>query len=250
MDPAPALPKLCMGRKHGAASHASSLLEKLRLAQAGVDFESIWAWEATQQDPVEYWDLVPDIYKQRSCFPSTRTACHHHFTSERPALSLCACRLHFYNTPIKENFTHAAHPLNIIRNICQPGDFIAVKLDIDNGPMEMAIMDAISGDTDLRGCISEMFFEQHYSHPGEAARDFRPLVHHVYYASPHGMQTAGTSLMYKTSSRVIAIPTTRQLNCLYFTESRALQSEMQICQSTGQQGRQPPLAVSFSLSPR
>ena len=65
MNPAPALPDLCMGRKHGAASHASSLLEKLRLAQAGVDFESIWAWEATKQDPVEYWDLVPDTYKQR-----------------------------------------------------------------------------------------------------------------------------------------------------------------------------------------
>ena len=88
----------------------------------------------------------------------------------------CACRLHFYNTPIKENLTHAAHPLNIIRNICQPGDFIAVKLDIDNGPMEMAIMNAISGDTDLQRCISEIFFEQHYTHPGEAARGFETLT--------------------------------------------------------------------------
>ena len=113
---------------------------------------------------------------------------HHQLTLNRPALPFCACRLHFYNTPIKENFTHAAHPLNIIRNICQPGDFIAVKLDIDNGPMEMAIMDAISGDTDLRRCISEMFFEQHYSHPGEPARDFEALVHQVYNTSPHGMQ--------------------------------------------------------------
>ena len=135
-----------------------------------MDFESIWAWEATKQDPVEYWDLVPDTYKQRSCLFSTRH--HRHFLSDQPALPFCACRLHFYNTPIKENFTHAAHPLNIIRNICQPGDFIAVKLDIDNGPMEMAIMEAISGDTDLRRCISEMFFEQHYSHPGEPAGDF------------------------------------------------------------------------------
>ena len=43
--------------------------------------------------------------------------------------------------------------------------------------MEMAIMDAISGDTDLRRCISEMFFEQHYNHPGEAARDFEAFVY-------------------------------------------------------------------------
>ena len=34
--------------------------------QAGIDFESIWAWEVSPQEPKQYWDDVPDTYKQRS----------------------------------------------------------------------------------------------------------------------------------------------------------------------------------------
>ena len=60
MTSAPLLSKLCTEHKRGASS-----VRCVELAQAGVDFESIWAWEATRQDPVEYWDLVPDTYKQR-----------------------------------------------------------------------------------------------------------------------------------------------------------------------------------------
>ena len=76
------------------------------------------------------------------------------------------CRLHFYNTPITDDFTEASHPLNIIRSICEPGDFIVVKLDIDNAPLETAIMAEIGADPELHHCINEMFYEQHYDHAG------------------------------------------------------------------------------------
>ncbi len=33
--------------------------------QAGVDFKQIWAWEVSAQEPKQYWDDVPDTYKQR-----------------------------------------------------------------------------------------------------------------------------------------------------------------------------------------
>ena len=79
------------------------------------------------------------------------------------------CRVHFYNIPVTDDLTQAAHPLNMIRNICQPGDFIAVKLDIDNGPLETAIIDEIQADEHLSQCISELFYEQHYNHPGVTA---------------------------------------------------------------------------------
>lgn len=79
------------------------------------------------------------------------------------------CRLHFYNTPITNDFMEAAHPLNIIRSICEPGDFIVIKLDIDNGPLETAIMAEIAADPGLRHCIAEMFYEQHYDHAGAEA---------------------------------------------------------------------------------
>ena len=76
------------------------------------------------------------------------------------------CRLHFYNTPITDDFKQASHPLNILRSICKPGDFIVIKLDIDNGPLETAIMEEIGADRELRSCISEIFYEQHYDHAG------------------------------------------------------------------------------------
>jgi hypothetical protein len=75
-------------------------------------------------------------------------------------------RVHFYNTPISNNFTLAEHPLNIIRSIFQAGDFIAVKLDIDNGPLETSIMNEIEQDPVLLSSIAEMMYEQHYDHKG------------------------------------------------------------------------------------
>lgn len=86
-----------------------------------------------------YWDGVPDIYKDR---------------------------LHYYNAPITAEIANADHPVNIIRSIYRPGDFIAVKLDIDNSPIETAFVDAIETDPDLLHSIGEMFYEQHYDHSG------------------------------------------------------------------------------------
>ena len=77
-----------------------------------------------------------------------------------------AFRVHFYNVPITKDFSEASHPLNIIRSIYQPGDFVAVKLDIDNGPLELAIMKEIKSDPALISSIAEMMFEQHYDHEG------------------------------------------------------------------------------------
>ena len=82
---------------------------------------------------------VPDIYKQR---------------------------LHYYNTPITSDIEHADHPLSIIRSIYRPGDFIAMKLDIDNTQLETAIISAIKSDPDLIRSIGELYYEQHYDHFG------------------------------------------------------------------------------------
>lgn len=78
-------------------------------------------------------------------------------------------RLHFYNTAITEDLTQAAHPLNIVRSIYQPGDFIVIKLDIDNGPLETAILKEIESDPALLNSIAEMMYEQHYDHAGESS---------------------------------------------------------------------------------
>ncbi len=93
-----------------------------------------------------YWEGVPDIYKSR---------------------------LHYYNEPITSVMTSPEHPLNIIRSIYRPGDFIALKLDIDNSSMETAIVDAIANDEDLLRSVGEMFYEQHYDHNGKIPDNFR-----------------------------------------------------------------------------
>ena len=74
--------------------------------------------------------------------------------------------MHFYNTPVTGNFTDASHPLNIIRGVCQPTDFIVVKLDVDMAALENAIVKEIERDQSLRNCISEMMYERHYDHKG------------------------------------------------------------------------------------
>ena len=89
-----------------------------------------------------YWEGVPDIYKSR---------------------------LHYYNEPITSAITAPDHPISIIRTIYRPGDFIALKLDIDNSSLETAFVDAIANDEDLLRSIGEMFFEQHYDHEGNIA---------------------------------------------------------------------------------
>ncbi|EIE18050.1 hypothetical protein COCSUDRAFT_55046 [Coccomyxa subellipsoidea C-169] len=108
-----------------------------RYRQSGIEFDRIWAWEAEAQPSRAYWDAVPDIYKSR---------------------------LHYYNTPITDDIAHADHPLSVIRDIYRPGDFIALKLDIDNSPLETAIVEAIGNDPHLVQSIGEMFYEQHYIH--------------------------------------------------------------------------------------
>ena len=45
------------------------------------------------------------------------------------------------------------------------GDFIAIKLDVDNPVLENAIMAEIDADPGLITAIGEMFYEMHYDHP-------------------------------------------------------------------------------------
>lgn len=40
----------------------------------------------------------------------------------------------------------------------------AIKLDVDNSPVELAFMNEVKRDPELRALIGELFFEQHYSH--------------------------------------------------------------------------------------
>lgn len=105
-----------------------------KFSQFDVQFDRIWAWEANAMS--KYWESVPDTVQGK---------------------------LHFYNYPISSSVTSPSHPLQILKQQYQVGDYVVVKLDIDNSELELAIMKEIERDTELRGMISELMFEMHYN---------------------------------------------------------------------------------------
>ncbi|KAI3432815.1 hypothetical protein D9Q98_010398 [Chlorella vulgaris] len=122
----------------GSSSYDTSLKWLVdKYAENGVEFDSIWAWELRTLDPSAYWAEVPAKIKPI---------------------------LHFYNVGIEGNTAHEEHPIHFIKQHVQPGDFVAVKLDIDHVEFEMAFLHEVSNSAQLRGLISEMMFEMHYSH--------------------------------------------------------------------------------------
>jgi hypothetical protein len=133
-------------------------------------FDEVWAWEMAAYQPAcaptlaqhcemswlqqrrgpkssrvcrDYWARVPDEYKGR---------------------------VHFYNTAFVANVSSPSHPLNIMRGVYKPGDMVVVKLDIDNAPLEISLIEEIENDATLVDMIAELFFEMHYDHPGARPR--------------------------------------------------------------------------------
>ena len=85
----------------------------------------------------QYWPLVPDEY---------------------------VSRLHFYNMGFDSNTSHAAHPINIIRAIYNPGDVIILKLDVDQSELERSVIKEIEDSPVLIRMITEMYLNMKYDH--------------------------------------------------------------------------------------
>ena len=63
----------------------------------GIVFDEIWAWELKKYAPTTYWTGV-----ERTIAP----------------------KLHFYNVPVSSNISDPFNPLNIVREIFSPGDYV------------------------------------------------------------------------------------------------------------------------------
>jgi hypothetical protein len=111
-------------------------------AAAGIHFDAIYAWEATPANASQYWASVPaDVMP----------------------------RLHFYNAPVTPQPGSAMNPVDWIRDMYQPGDYIVFKLDIDNDAVESELIRQVLDLEGAEDIIAEMFFEKHYS-----AADMKP----------------------------------------------------------------------------
>eukprot|EP01062_Namystynia_karyoxenos_P053341 TRINITY_DN4316_c0_g1_i1.p1 TRINITY_DN4316_c0_g1~~TRINITY_DN4316_c0_g1_i1.p1 ORF type:complete len:487 (+),score=118.60 TRINITY_DN4316_c0_g1_i1:88-1461(+) len=108
-------------------------------SQRGLDFDRILAWEATPIPPAKYWARVPHWLRPR---------------------------LQWYNVPINTSAGSGSNPLEYIRALCRPGDYVVVKLDIDNPAVEESFVEQLVADKGLHVLVDEFLWEHHVrQHP-------------------------------------------------------------------------------------
>uniref|UniRef100_A0A383WMU0 Uncharacterized protein n=1 Tax=Tetradesmus obliquus TaxID=3088 RepID=A0A383WMU0_TETOB len=67
----------------------------------------------------------------------------------------------YFNIPAITDYSDASHPVRILKEIAQPGDFVAFKLDIDNNQAENAILKSLREDAAAAVLVDEFFLEYH-----------------------------------------------------------------------------------------
>jgi hypothetical protein len=100
----------------------------------GIKWDGIFAWEAQSYSPADMWALIPGRLK--------------------PVY-------HLYNIPVNTEPEHADNALNYILSIARPEDYVLLKIDIDNTPVEEALVEQILSSKDLMSRIDEFYFEHH-----------------------------------------------------------------------------------------
>jgi hypothetical protein len=107
----------------------------------GITFDRIMLWEATPHTPEDIYDKVP-----RSMHVAYQ----------------------YMNIPCSPEVGDPGNPLEIIKALTRPEDFVAVKLDIDTPVVENALIQQILDDSDIYRRIDEFYFEQHVN--------FKPML--------------------------------------------------------------------------
>jgi len=100
----------------------------------GIQWDGIFCWEANFIEPSQVWSKIPARFKHI---------------------------YHWYNIPVSEVRGHPDSALDYILSVAKPEDFVVLKLDIDNLPVETAIIQEILKDDVLASLIDELFFEHH-----------------------------------------------------------------------------------------
>lgn len=103
-------------------------------AKQGIAFDRYLLWEAYPILPTEVFKNVPKAELEK---------------------------YQFYNIPVTADTQDEANPINILKRVAQPGDFVVFKLDIDNYKIEAALMAALLDDPDTLALIDEFYHEDH-----------------------------------------------------------------------------------------
>jgi hypothetical protein len=102
--------------------------------KVSIDIDEIYGYEFSLMQPQPFWDRVPDKYFHK---------------------------YHFYNIPIQFAKTRQ-NPLQLIRRVAKPSDFVSFKLDVDAEEVEVPIALKLLNSRGLLDLVDEFFFELHF----------------------------------------------------------------------------------------
>jgi hypothetical protein len=68
---------------------------------------------------------------------------------------------HWYNIPVSAEIGHSDNALEYIKAVAKPEDFVVLKIDIDNTPIEAGIIKQILESEQLINLIDQLYFEHH-----------------------------------------------------------------------------------------
>lgn len=101
----------------------------------GIVFDHIFAWEAETIDPQLVWEQIPPEVRQK---------------------------YHWFNVRAVPDVPGPENPLEMLKSIATPDDFVVLKIDID-GPQEVeeAFIQQILREPALSSLIDDMYYEHH-----------------------------------------------------------------------------------------
>jgi len=100
----------------------------------GFQVNDVFAWEITPRTGLEYFDGMP---------------------------TELAAATHFYNFGVDANVNSIQNPLQVLKLTARKEDYVIFKLDIDNIPIEEAIVESLLADPVALELIDDFFWEHH-----------------------------------------------------------------------------------------
>lgn len=107
-------------------------------SQRGIQMDRIYSYEYRKYDPERWWASVP---------------------------SNLIDKVNFRNVPVSSNHESVHNPLNMIKTMTKPHDYVAFKLDIDSSHIEIPLIIDLLSDVESLKLVDELFFEFHYNCP-------------------------------------------------------------------------------------
>ena len=134
--------RISSGGAKNAVYHASQSWFVGTYKHRGIEFDRIFAWEATPYNDLDIFASMPsEVFDSMS----------------------------YFNIPADPKIGSKFNPLRTLRDVCKPSDFVVLKIDIDHASVEEKLLRQITEDSYLASLIDELYFEHHVT--------MSPLMH-------------------------------------------------------------------------